>query len=157
MTGLLHFLNQTPIDWFSKRQSTVQSATYGTEFVAAKTGTEQAMDLRITLRYLGVPIKGPAYMFGDNESVVKSSTIPGSRLKLRHVALAYHKVREAIASKAVKLLWIEGKENPADILTKHWSYSSIWQRLKTLMSWSGDTMDILEDDTKENPDGGNPS
>jgi hypothetical protein len=157
MTGILHFLNQTPIDWYSKRQSTVQSATYGTEFVAARTGTEQATDLRITLRYLGVPVKGPSYLFGDNESVVKSSTLPGSRLKLRHVALSYHKVREAIASKAIRMIWIEGKENPADILTKHWSYSSVWKRLKTLMSWAGDTMDILDDDETKGKDGGKPS
>jgi hypothetical protein len=102
-------------------------------------------------------VKGPSYLFGDNESVVKSSTLPGSRLKLRHVALSYHKVREAIASKAIRMIWIEGKENPADILTKHWSYSSVWKRLKTLMSWAGDTMDILDDDGTKSQDGGKPS
>jgi hypothetical protein len=37
VTGVLHFLNGTPIDWFSKKQATVESATYGSEFVAART------------------------------------------------------------------------------------------------------------------------
>ena len=37
VTGILHLLNQTPIDWFSKRQATVETATYRSEFVAAKT------------------------------------------------------------------------------------------------------------------------
>ena len=41
-----------------------------------KTATEQIMDLRNTLRYLGVPIMTKAHMFGDNKSVVTSSTIP---------------------------------------------------------------------------------
>ena len=45
---------------------TVETATYGSEFVAAKTATEQIMDLRYTLSYLGVPIKSKSYMFGDN-------------------------------------------------------------------------------------------
>jgi hypothetical protein len=40
MTGILHMLNQTPIHWFSKRQGRVQSATYGSEFMAARTATE---------------------------------------------------------------------------------------------------------------------
>ena len=40
LTGILHMLNATPIDWFSKRQSTVETATYGSEFVAARTCTE---------------------------------------------------------------------------------------------------------------------
>ena len=56
LTAVLHFINQTPIDWYSKRQATVETATYGSEFVAARTAIDQIIDLRYTLRYLGVPI-----------------------------------------------------------------------------------------------------
>ena len=51
LTACLHFCNQTPTDWYSKKQATVETATYESEFVAAKTATEQIMDLRYTLRY----------------------------------------------------------------------------------------------------------
>ena len=47
-----------------------KQATYGSEFVAARTATEQVIDLTNTLRYLGVPIVTKAYMFGDNKSVI---------------------------------------------------------------------------------------
>ena len=57
VTAVLHFLNQTPIDAYTKRQSTVETATYGSEFVAARTAVDQIIDIRTTLRYLGVPIK----------------------------------------------------------------------------------------------------
>ena len=40
VTAVLHFVNTTPTDWFSKRQATVETATYSSEFVAAKTATE---------------------------------------------------------------------------------------------------------------------
>ena len=36
VTAALHFVNTTPTDWFSKRQATVETATYGSELVAAK-------------------------------------------------------------------------------------------------------------------------
>jgi hypothetical protein len=36
-------LKQTPIEWFSKRQNTVKTATYGSEYVAARKATEQIM------------------------------------------------------------------------------------------------------------------
>jgi hypothetical protein len=49
VTGVLHFLNGTPIDCYSKKQATVESATYGSEFVAARTCVEQIIDLRHTL------------------------------------------------------------------------------------------------------------
>eukprot|EP00957_Ditylum_brightwellii_P068405 5192780-Ditylum_brightwellii.AAC.1 len=35
-TRIIHLLNKTPVDWFSKRQNTVGTATYGSEFVAAR-------------------------------------------------------------------------------------------------------------------------
>ena len=34
-TGIMHFGNQTPIELFSKHQSSVETATYGSAFVAA--------------------------------------------------------------------------------------------------------------------------
>ena len=40
VTAALHFLNQTPIDAYTKRQSTVETATYGSEYVAARTAVD---------------------------------------------------------------------------------------------------------------------
>ena len=40
-TGILHLINQTPVDWYSRKQSTVETATYGSEFVTARIDTEQ--------------------------------------------------------------------------------------------------------------------
>ena len=32
VSAILHFVNTTPMDWFLKRQGTVETATYGSEF-----------------------------------------------------------------------------------------------------------------------------
>ena len=45
LTGCLHFVNKTPVDWYSKMQATVETATYGSEFVAAKTKDLVTIDL----------------------------------------------------------------------------------------------------------------
>ena len=37
--------------------------------------------------------------------------------------------------------------NPADILSKHWDYASVWSQLKPLLFWIGDT---AESDEKGN-------
>ena len=66
VTGCLHFVNHTPIDSYSKRQATVETTTYGSEFVASKTATDQIIDLSHTLGYLGAPIKRKSYLFRDN-------------------------------------------------------------------------------------------
>ena len=46
VVAVLHFVNTTPTDWFLKRQTTVETATCGSEFATAKTATEPIMDLR---------------------------------------------------------------------------------------------------------------
>ena len=107
LTGCLHFVNKTPIDWYSKKQATVETATYGSEFVAAKTATEQIMDIRQTLRYLGAPIGAKSFLFGDNRSVVTHDTLPHSTLTKRHNILTFHRVREAIAAKLMGFYWIQ--------------------------------------------------
>ena len=142
VTGILHLINQTPIDWFSKKQATAETATYGSEFIAARTCVEQIIDLRNTLRYLGVPIMGSSYMFGDNESVVNSSMKIDAKLHKRHNALSFHRVRESIAAGVCNFFFLPGEFNPADILSKHWSYSCVWEQLRPLLFWHGDTADI---------------
>ena len=56
VTGIIHLVNKTPVEWYSKKQATVETATYGSEFVAARIATDQIIDLRATLHYLGVPV-----------------------------------------------------------------------------------------------------
>ena len=139
VTGILHFANKSLIDFYSKRQATVETDTYGSEFVASRTETEHIIDIRTTMRYLGVPIKGPTYMFGDNKSVVDSSMDLSTRLHKRHMILSYHRVRESIAANIVKFIYIPGKYNPDDIQSKVWGYQQIWNILKSILFWEGDT------------------
>jgi len=138
-TGILHLANQTPIDWYSKRQNTVETSTYGSEFVAARLATEQAIDIRYTLRMMGIPIEGTTYMFGDNASAVTSGTIPHSTLSKRHVALSYHRVRKAVAQGIIRFIHIEGRENLADVLTKVLPHTVFWPFIRPLLFWRGET------------------
>ena len=104
--------------WYSKRQNTVESSTFGSEFVAMKTAVEQVEALRYKLRMMGVPVDGPTSVFCDNESVFKNSTRPESTLKKKHNAIAYHRTREAIAAGIIRVAWEDGRFNLADVLTK---------------------------------------
>lgn len=146
VTGIIHLINQTPIYWYSRKQSTVETATYGSEFFSARTCVEQISDLRTTLRYLGVPINGKRYMYGDNEAVVNSSMKPYARLHKRHNNLSFHKVRESIASKMIMFHHIPGKINPSDIVIKQWSRNKTWNVLQPMLFWEGDTALISSQD-----------
>jgi len=106
------------VSWYSKRQNTVETSTFGSEIVALRIAIEMVEGLRYKLRMMGVPMDGPTSVFCDNESVVKNTTRPESALKKKHNAVAYHKVRESIANGTIRLAKEDGKSNLADILTK---------------------------------------
>jgi hypothetical protein len=57
VTGLLHLNNKMPMEWYSKNQATVETATYGSEFVADRIYVEQVIELHNTLQFLGVVTK----------------------------------------------------------------------------------------------------
>ena len=145
VTAVLHFVNTTPTDWFLKRQTTVETAAYGSEFVAAKTASEQIMDLKNTLRYLGVPIMNKAFMSGANKFVVMSSTIPQSILNQRHNMLSYHRVREAIAAKILEFHGYSSSQNRSDILGKHWHYMKVKDTVRELFDDQGDIVPVKPD------------
>ena len=84
----------------------METATYGSKYVAAQIATKQIMDLVYTFCYPGVHVHQPIMLFGDNESIVKSSSIPSSQLKKRHVALSFHQVCEAITAKLINFNFI---------------------------------------------------
>jgi hypothetical protein len=105
--------------WYSKRQNTVKSSTFGSEFIAMKTAIEQIEGLRCKLCMMGIPIEGPANVFCDSEAVFKNSAFPESTVKKKHNSIAYHQTREAQAAGTVRIIaWEPGDTNRADILTK---------------------------------------
>ena len=105
------------------------------------------MDLRNTLCYLGVNINKKTYIFGDNESMIKSSTVPFARLHKRHNILSYHYVRSQIAAGYINLVHIPSEFNASDVLSKHWGYQQVWKNiLQPLLHFHGDFSNVIEDD-----------
>ena len=116
--GILIYIIGAPIRWYSKQQNTIESSTFGLEFVAAKIAVEMVEALCYKLRMMGVPLDGPANCFCDNSSVVMNVTNPALTLKKKHNSVAYHKVRESMAAGAVRIAFEPGKTNMADMLMK---------------------------------------
>ena len=75
--------------WYSKRQNTVESSTFGSEFVAMRIAKDLAIALRYKLRMFGIPIDGPADVFCDNQGVVKNTSLPESVLSKCPMEIAH--------------------------------------------------------------------
>ena len=96
----------------------VESSSFGSKFVAMKQCCEYLRGLRYKLRMMGIPVTGPAYIYGDNQSVLANTTIPDSTLKKKSQSIAYHLVREGVARDEWRMTYINTHDNEADLLTK---------------------------------------
>jgi hypothetical protein len=116
-TGVLIFVSNAPILWYSKRQNTVESSTFGSEFVAVS-AVDMIEGLWYKLRMMGIPLDGSTSVFCDNEGMVKNTTAPESPLKKKHVAICYHRCHETLAAGFIQLAKEDTKTNLADAFTK---------------------------------------
>ncbi len=66
--------------------------------VTSRIVTELCIELRYQLRMLDIQTQWATMIYGDNQSVVISTNIPGNTIEKKHNALAYHKVRESITA-----------------------------------------------------------
>lgn len=117
-TGFIVFLNNSPIYWTSKKQNSVETSSFGSEFMAMKHCCEYVRGLRIKLRLMGIPCEEPTFIYGDNQSVLSNTANPDSTLKKKSNSIAYHFVREGVAKDEWRTAYINTNDNPADLLTK---------------------------------------
>ena len=118
VTGYILYLGKTPIAWYCKTQSMVETSTYSAEFIAMKTAVEHNKGLRQALRSFGVSVSRPTDVRCDNKSVVSNTVIASSTLRNRQIGIAYHMCRECVAADIIRVRHIKSEFNRADILTK---------------------------------------
>jgi hypothetical protein len=100
-TRNVQFVNKAVVNWFSKKQGSIETSTFGSEFVALKTAIEANRGLRYKPRMLGDQIDGLFYVFCDRQLETANSSQPESLLKRKSNAIAYYAVREACAMKEI--------------------------------------------------------
>ena len=132
-TGYVLFVNKAPISWYSKRQNTVESSTFSSEFIAMKTCVESIHALRYKLRMFGVPVNDATRVLCDNESVVKNSSLLATTLNKKHSSIAYHATRWAVAAGVILIGWVPTNFNIADSFTK---CHSAYKRDTLFGSWA---------------------
>jgi hypothetical protein len=115
-TGFLVWINICLVYFLSKTQTSVETSSFGSEFVAMKQCCEYLRGLRYKLRKMGIPVN--AYICGDNQSVMANTTEPGSTLKKKSQSIAYLIVREGVANDEWRTSYVNTHENEVDLFTK---------------------------------------
>ena len=67
---------------------------------------------------MGIEVKGPAHIWGDNQLVLCNTSVPDSTLNKKSQIIAYHFVRKGVARDEWRTAYVSTHNNPADLLTK---------------------------------------
>ena len=117
-TGILVYLNCSLIHWWSKKHTSIESSSFGAEFIAMKQCCEYLRGLRYKLRMMGIPCDEPSHIYSDNQAVLANTTMPDSTLKKKSQSIPYHFVREGSARGDWRMAYMKTHDNKADLLTK---------------------------------------
>ena len=117
-TWFIIHLNSAPIHWFLKRQTSVETSSFGSEFIAMKQCCEYVRGLRYKLRMMGIPIELTTCVLGDNKYVLCNNYKTHSCLKNKLSSTALNFVRKGTPKDEWKTEYINMHSNPADMLKK---------------------------------------
>lgn len=104
------------------------------EYFATCVAAREVMFVRELATDLSVTITGPTMIHTDNRGVIDLSVDPVAFKKTKHILRAAHFVRDLVLRRAIKLEWISGKDNPADIFTKSHELADFRRVFRILMS-----------------------
>lgn len=130
--GVVFYLNESIITWFSQKQRCVALSSCEAEFMAATAAACQGIWLRNVLSQVSNKKLGPVVIFVDNKSAIDLTKNPVFHGRSKHIDIRYHFIRECVERGEVIVKHVRGDLQRADILTKALTTVQ-FERMRSLM------------------------
>ena len=116
-SGTCHFLGNSLVSWFSKKQNSVSLSTTEAEYIAASLACSQVLWMKQTLKDFGLNYSTTT-IYCDNTSAINLSKNPVQHSRTKHIEVRHHFLRDHVLKGDISLNFIFTKEQHADIFTK---------------------------------------
>ena len=70
-------MNMSLVNWYSKKQSTIETSVFGVVLVAVKVGMETLCAIQYMLRIVDIPMWAASCIYRDDMSVIYNTSKPG--------------------------------------------------------------------------------
>ena len=88
------------------------------ELCAIKVAMEYVRGLRFKLRMMGIPVDEPAFVFGNNQSVIANTANPASMLRKKSNSVVFHHCQDDLAGDAWRTAYVNTHDNAANLFTE---------------------------------------
>jgi hypothetical protein len=117
-SGQVFIMAGAPVSWASKRQATVALSTVEAEYISLTRAAQQLKWMYAWMTEVGLEQALPGLLYGDNRGAIDLSKTTKSHSKVKHIDIRHHYIRELVHKGELKVDFIRGNENPADLFTK---------------------------------------
>ena len=117
-TGFYLKLADGLISWTSCVQKTIAYSSTEAEYMALSNCTHQVTWIWNLLGELGYKLNAIP-ICSDNQGSIFMASNPITEPCSKHINICYHRICKSIANGKVELFFIDGAENPTDLLTKN--------------------------------------
>ena len=117
-SGGAFFLGKFLVSWISKKQPSISLSTTEDEYIIVSSCCTQVIWMKQTLENLQVKYDHPILLNCDNINAINLSKNLFMHSKTKHIPIKYHFLRDHVTQKIVKIVYLDTKEQIADIFTK---------------------------------------
>jgi hypothetical protein len=117
-SGVLFFLEKSPVSWQSTKQRVVALSSCEAEYIAAATAACQGVWLARLLSELKDSEVRVSVLRVDNKSIISLVKNPVHYDRSKHIDVRYHLIREYEQTCQIAVDFIQTEEQLGDILTK---------------------------------------
>ena len=119
-TGYILKLAGCVFSWNSRAQKTIALSSTEAEYMGLSDCSRQCVWIKTLMSELQIPIK-TFPICADNQGSIFIGQNPVQERCTKHIDVRYHFIRQCVEDKKIKLFFIAGSENPADMFTKNLS------------------------------------
>nr|GEW99969.1 ribonuclease H-like domain, reverse transcriptase, RNA-dependent DNA polymerase [Tanacetum cinerariifolium] len=117
-TDIIFYYGESPISWSTQKQATVALSSCESEFIVATAATTQALWLKRLLSKLTHSQEEKITIQVDNKSAIALMKNSVFHERSKHIDTKYHFIRECIEKEDIKVEFVNGEYQRADILTR---------------------------------------
>jgi hypothetical protein len=129
-SGYVFTLYGGAVSWGSKLQSVVAQSSAESEYIAAAAAARELKWLRRLAADMGILHTGPITLRADNQACISMGHNTSDSARTKHIDVAYHFLRSAVAREVLTLQHVPSTHNPADAFTKPLAEAKFSQFIK---------------------------
>jgi len=118
ISGYVTIIAGGAVAWSSKKQQTVALSTAEAEYIATTHAAKQVIWHRSLYSELDFKLPMTSTIFTDNQAAISISHHPEFHARTKHIDINYHFLRDLISAGTVNTVYVNTKDNLADLFTK---------------------------------------